>query len=108
MLDCDLQDRRETFDSAFVGMTDELRDYAELQSSLLRLKEDLKKRLEPYKKFILDFLSLCADFSEFPIPGVQDLPAIQWKLRNLETLRQTNVRKFEMLVEKFGECFSIF
>ena len=108
LLDCEIQDRRETFDGEFVGMTDELCDYAELQGALLRLKNDLKNRLEPYKKFISDFLALRTDFSEFPIPGLQDLPAIQWKLRNLETLRHSNARKFEMQVKKFEECFSIF
>ena len=87
-------------------MTDELCDYAKLQGSLLRLKNDLRKRLAPYKKFISDFLSLQADFSEYAIPGVQNLPALQWKLRNLETLRKTNIRKFEMQVEKFEEFLS--
>ena len=106
LLDCEIQDRRESFDGEFVGMTDELCDYAELQGTLLRLKNDLKMRLVPYKKFISDFLTLQADFSEYAIPGVQNLPAIQWKLRNLETLRKTNIRKFEMQVEKFEEFLS--
>lgn len=106
LLDCEIQDRRETFDGEFVGMTDELCDYAELQGSLLRLKNDLKMRLAPYKKFISDFLALRAVFSEYAIPGVQNLPAIQWKLRNLETLRKTNIRKFEMQAEKFEEFLS--
>lgn len=105
LLDCEFQDRRESFDNEFVGMTNELCDYADLQDSLLRLKNDLKLRLVPYKKFISSFLALQADFSDFPIPGVQNLPAIQWKLRNLETLRQTDVRKFEMQMKKFEKCF---
>lgn len=106
MLDCEIQDRRETFDGEFVGMTDELCDYAELQGTLLRLKNDLKMRLVPYKKFISDFLALRGDFSEYAIPSVQNLPAIQWKMRNLETLRKTNIRKFEMQAEKFEEFLS--
>lgn len=105
LLDCEFQDRHESFDNEFVGMTNELCDYADLQDSLLRLKNDLKLRLVPYKKFISSFLALQADFSDFPIPGVQNLPAIQWKLRNLETLRQTDVRKFEMQMKKFEKCF---
>lgn len=105
LLDCEIQDRRETFDDEFAGMTDEPCDYAILQGTLLRLKNDLKTRLMPYKKFISDFLALWADFSEFAIPCVQNLPAIQWKLRNLETLRKTNIRKFEMQAKKFEEFF---
>lgn len=105
LLDCEIQDRRETFDGEFVGMTDEQCDYAELQGALLRLKNDLKMRLVPYKKFISDFLALHADFSDFALPGVQNLPAIQWKMHNLETLRKTNNSKFELQAEMFEECF---
>lgn len=105
LFDCEIQDRRETFDGEFVGMTDEPCDYADLQRTLLRLKSDLKVRLEPYKKFISSFLALQADFSTFAIPNIQNLPAIQWKLRNLETLRKTNMHKFVMQAEKFEECF---
>lgn len=105
LLDCEIQNRLETFEGEFVGMTDEHCNYAEMLQTLLRLKNDLKMRLEPYKNFISSFLALQANFSDFVIPDIQNLPAIQWKLRNLETLRKTNVRKFEMQMKKFEECF---
>ena len=88
LLDCEIQNRLETFEGEFVGMTDEHCNYAEMLQTLLRLKNDLKMRLEPYKNFISSFLALQANFSDFVIPDIQNLPAIQWKLRNLETLRK--------------------
>lgn len=105
LLDCEIQDQSNVFENEFVGMTDEPSNYAKLQDSLMRLKADLKKRLVPYLNFISDFLSLQTDFSDFPLPGIQNMPAIQWKIQNLEKLRKTNRVKFEMQVDKLKDFF---
>lgn len=105
LLDCEIQDQSKVFENEFVGMTDEPSNYAKLQDSLMRLKADLKKRLVPYLNFMSDFLSLQTDFSDFPLPGIQNMPAIQWKIHNLEKLRQTNKTKFEMQTYKLEEFF---
>lgn len=105
LLDCEIQDQSKVFENEFVGMTDEPSNYAKLQDSLMRLKADLKKRLVPYLNFISDFLSLQTDFSDFPLPGIQNMPAIQWKIQNLEKLRKTNRVKFEMQVDKLKDFF---
>lgn len=105
LLDCEIQDQSNVFENEFVGMTDEPSNYAKLQDSLMRLKADLKKRLVPYLNFMSDFLSLQTDFSDFPLPGIQNMPAILWKIQNLEKLRKTNKTKFEMQAYKFEEFF---
>lgn len=100
LLDCEIQDHQDIFENEFTGMTDEQVNYSELQDFLLRLKKDLKEHLVPYKKLFLDFLALNEDFSNFPIPNVQALPAIQWKVQNLERLRKSNKQKFKQQQEK--------
>jgi len=105
LLDCEIQDQSKVFENEFVGMTDEPSNYAKLQDSLMRLKADLKKSLVPYLNFISDFLSLQMNFSDFPLLGIQNMPAIQWKIQNLEKLRKTNRVKFEMQTNKLEEIF---
>lgn len=100
LLDCEIQDHQDIFENEFTGMTDEQVDYSKLQDFLLQLKNDLKTHLRPYKKFILDFLALNEGFPNFPISDFQTLPAIQWKVQNLEHLRKSNKQKFMQQQEK--------
>ena len=78
-------------------------EYARLAIAIERKPE--KKRLKRKKKYISDFLTLRSDFSDFVFSDIQKTPAIQWKMRNLEALRKSSMRKFELQVEKFEECF---
>ena len=43
---------------------------------------------------LVAFTALEADADVFGIPGLEKLPAIIWKRRNLETLRRKDARKF--------------
>ena len=46
------------------------------------------------KQHLLDFVSLQGQPENFGIPHLAELPAIIWKRKNLETLKQTNPAKF--------------
>lgn len=106
LLDCEIKNRRDVFDKEFIGMTDVPISYEELQDALMRLKRELKEKLLVYKNFLLDFVSLNADFSKFPIAEILSFPAIQWKMKNLEQLKKSNKKKFELQRNMLESYFS--
>ena len=54
---------------------------------------------EEDKKFFLSFESGMPDWNQFSIPVLKDLPAIQWKLLNINKLKKVNAKKHEEMVE---------
>lgn len=106
LLDCEIKNRQDVFDKEFIGMTDVSISYEELQDALMRLKRELKEKLLVYKNFLLDFVSLNADFSKFPIAEILSFPAIQWKMKNLEQLKKSNKKKFELQRNMLESYFS--
>ncbi len=107
LLDCAVKDNSEIFEKEFVGMTDLPVSYSELTETLRWLKHEIKEKLFVYKDFLLDFVQLKADFSEFLYKKSSELPAIKWKLKNLERLRTTNKTKFDLQYTKLKEYFGL-
>ena len=105
LLDCTIKDNSEIFEKEFVGMTDETVSYSELADTLQKLKDELKTRLVPYKDFMLDFVQLKADFSVLPYKNVAELPAIKWKIKNLEKLFASDKSKFDLQYKKLKAYF---
>lgn len=106
LLDCEIQNRKDIFEKEFMGMTDVPVSYQELQEALQRLKRELKEKLQPYKEFMLKFVSLEVDFAETVTPEVLSFPAIQWKRRNLEQLKKADEKKFRVQRDKLESYFS--
>ena len=70
-----------------------------------RLKADLISRLKTHYRFINDFVQLKADFSTSPFPEAEKLPALQWKLRNLNVLKEKDFDKFEQQKKELDIIF---
>ena len=104
-LDCVVKDNTAVFEKEFKGMTDSDVSYSDLIDVLYYLKNELKKRLVPYKEFLLGFVRLQPDFSVFPYKTVADFPAIKWKMQNLEKLSVSNKEKFNLQYQKLNEYF---
>ncbi|MBR4617582.1 MAG: nucleotidyl transferase AbiEii/AbiGii toxin family protein [Kiritimatiellae bacterium] len=95
-----LQDQSATFDSQFAGMSDIPFSYEEHVATFQRLVADIDAALTSEdRERLVAFTALEADADVFGIPGLETLPAIRWKRRNLETLRQKDARKFADNVE---------
>lgn len=105
LLDCSAKDNSDVYEKEFMGMTDENVTYNELIDTLNFLKMELKKRLVPFKDFLLDFVRLNADFSIFPFTNISELPAIKWKVKNLETLALNDKEKFDLQYTKLKLYF---
>ena len=88
-------DQKETFASQFSGMSDIPFSINEHEATFQRLVAEVTAMLTPEdRERLVAFTALEADADVFGIPGLERLPAIQWKRKNLETLRMRDPQKF--------------
>jgi len=88
------KDQSATFRREFSGMTELPFAYEDHERTFDALLSFIRKRIGPYRDLLMAFFSLSTDLPEAGIPNFGALPAIQWKRRNLETLRTANPAKF--------------
>ncbi|HTF62183.1 MAG TPA: nucleotidyl transferase AbiEii/AbiGii toxin family protein, partial [Edaphobacter sp.] len=90
-----LKDIRGTFEQEFVGMTSEETSLDVLLETRDQLISEIRSRLdEPSKNFLLSFHAVKPDWDLFGLPHVKSLPAIRWKLMNLERLQSSQPEKY--------------
>lgn len=84
------------YEHGFEGMTEEPVRLADLLDTRARLVEELRDGLDAdERRFLTSIVANQPDWSALGIPHLQHLPAIRWKLQNLETLKKANPKKFE-------------
>lgn len=82
------------YDAEFVGMTRETVTKEELADTRIRLHRDLRDRLTgDVAAFLLALHDASPDFDRIGLPHAASLPAVRWKLRNLERLKRENPDK---------------
>ncbi|MDD4747399.1 MAG: nucleotidyl transferase AbiEii/AbiGii toxin family protein [Salinivirgaceae bacterium] len=103
-----LKDQKSAFDNQFAGMTSVDFSYNDYQETRNTLIEILKGRLtENDKKFLLNFEQGEPQWDLFPYPIVKDLPAIKWKLLNIQKLKNSNPKKHELLVNNLKKVLEM-
>jgi hypothetical protein len=91
-------DVRQIFKSEFAGMTDRAVAYQELESVRERLIADIVKSLsESERNFLISIKQGAPRWDMLGIPGIENLPALQWKLANI---RKMDRKKHEDMVNK--------
>ena len=86
--------RRDLYDEEFVGMTREAVSLDALADAARTFHADIKSRLHgDVAAFLLSLHDAEPDFGLLGLPGAADLPAVRWKLVNLNKLRDTNPAK---------------
>jgi predicted nucleotidyltransferase component of viral defense system len=106
LLDPNTKDQRENLDKNFLGMTDINFTYQDHEQAFETLKTKLHKSLiGDDKKFIISFFNLNPQWDLVKhIPNIQALPAVKWKLVNLEKVSQSilkdQIEKIEIAFEK--------
>ena len=100
-------DQSETFASQFAGMSDIPFTYDEHVATFRRLVADINASFtrEDCERLVA-FTALEADADVFGIPGLEKLPAIIWKRKNLETLRLKDAPKFASNVKALENIFA--
>ncbi len=98
LLNPNLLDMDQAFENTFIGMT---KEPVELQT-LVQAREDLIKQVhnsltEADKQFLMSIKSRKPVWSLLPLEGIDQLPAVQWKLINLARMSD---RKHESALRK--------
>ncbi len=84
----------ELYNDEFVGMTREAVTIDTLIEVRTRLHTDIRRRLTgEIAAFLLSVHDAEPDFHLIGLPGAADLPAVRWKLINLEKLKENNHAK---------------
>lgn len=104
-LNPNIKNQTEIFEKQFQGMTNKKFSYIEHEQTLNNLINIIKEKILPYKQPLLDFVSLKGDLSDFKINNLEKLPAIKGKIKNLQKLQSTNIKKFE---EQYNQLYKYF
>ncbi len=84
-----LKDFRQVFEQEFVGMTNEDIEHDELVAVRKILIETITNSMtENEKKFLLSIKQGEPDWTLMPMTGIDQLPAIQWKLINIRKMEK--------------------
>jgi hypothetical protein len=85
----------EMFTSEFVGMTTAPIALEQLEATRVQLFDALPKALTPaHRAFLLSLVKADPDWRQMPYDHLRDLPAIRWKLKNLDKLKKRNPQRF--------------
>jgi predicted nucleotidyltransferase component of viral defense system len=102
-----LLDQRSAFEIQFKGMSDITFTYEEFESIRKRLLETINSSLtETDRTFLLSFKRGNPDWDLYPVTGLKDMPAVQWKLLNLQNLIKSNPGKHKELLSKLETLLS--
>ena len=102
-----LKNQKSAFETQFAGMTSVEFSYEDYINTRNELIEIIKNKLSSDdKKFILSFEMGEPQWELFPIPVLKDLPAVQWKLININKLKKVNPNKHHTMIEKLKTALS--
>jgi predicted nucleotidyltransferase component of viral defense system len=101
-----LKEIQQPFDREFVGMTFDEISLDTLLATREQLISEVRSRLdETSKLFLSSFHALKPDWELMDFPTIHNLPAVRWKLMNLERLQIENPEKYRDLLESLGAIF---
>lgn len=87
---------RQAYENEFSGMTLKPVALDHLLEARERLFRELPRALtEAHRRFLMSLVAAEPDWALMPFAHLREMPAIRWKLKNLERLRSTNRPKFE-------------
>jgi len=103
-----LKDQKSAFDNQFAGMTEVEFTYEDYEQTRATLLETIRKRLsDDDKKFLQSFENGEPEWDLFPHSVLKDLPAIKWKLINIEKLKKANPRKHEQMINDLKKILGL-
>jgi len=94
-----LKDQKPAFETQFAGMTLEPFTYNDYESTRKTLIEIIQQRLtDDDKKFLLSFETGMPKWDLLPYELIKKLPAVKWKLLNIQKLKEANPKKHERMI----------
>jgi hypothetical protein len=87
-------------------MTDDPVTLSDLLETRDRLRVEIEQKLTPaHKEFLLSFVSCEPRWDLINCSHLSELPAIRWKLKNLEHFREINPARFREQHERLKTGF---
>ena len=103
-----LADHATTFEQQFAGMTDLPFTYETYEETRRKLVVEIHKMLSNKdKKFLISFEQGNPDWDLIPIENLKDLPAVKWKLQNIQKLRNDNPEKHAAILRELTERLKV-
>lgn len=100
LLNPELKDQKSAFKTQFSGMSELDFTYSDYEKTSEKLIIKVNRMLtKTDKKFLIGFASGQPDWSLCPIEVLKDLPAVKWKLININKLATDNPKKHDSLIE---------
>lgn len=94
----ELIDQRQAFETQFSGMTSYPFTYDDYKHTRKQLILEIQSKLTKEDKlFLLSFKNDNPDWDLFPFEIAKQLPAVLWKLKNIEKIIEVNSRKHGLL-----------
>ncbi len=94
------------FENEFIGMERTSVTLTDLKAARDRLRRELLAALtDAQKEFLLSLVEGEPEWGQLTIPHLAELPAVQWKLRNLALLRKANPMKFKAQADELRKRF---
>ena len=94
------------FDSQFQGMALKPFSYQDYENTRIQLVKTINSLLtENDKKLLLSFKTGNPDWNLSNIMQLQNLPAIKWKLQNIQKLQSNDKKKHEIMLDNLRKLF---
>ena len=98
-------DQTHALENQFQGMSDVPFSYTDFEATRKELLERVNQNLTNIdKEFLISYESGVPDWEKCCAGNLSAYPSIQWKLKNILTLKETNPSKFNVGIEKM-RCF---
>ncbi|MBR9871487.1 MAG: nucleotidyl transferase AbiEii/AbiGii toxin family protein [Gammaproteobacteria bacterium] len=108
MLRPNFQDQRAAFETQFEGMTSEPFSYEAFEATRIQLVDQIHDLLtDDDRKFLVSFKEGEPDWRLYPLAGLEDLPAVKWKLQNINKLLNDNPAKHSEQLSALTTCLGI-
>lgn len=103
-----LLDQRSAFERQFQGMTDTAFTYEDFEATRETLINIVNSSLsEKDRSFLLTFKRGNPHWDLFPVAGLKDMPAVQWKLMNIQNLKRSNPDKHTEILNKLESLLKL-
>jgi len=87
---------RMVFENEFQGMTRDPVSLEQLEHARNRLRKELMEKLtREHRRFLFSVLECEPQWDLIQVTHLKDLPAVRWKIQNLQKLKTSSPRKFE-------------
>jgi hypothetical protein len=108
VLEPHLLDQRSAFERQFQGMTDTAFTYEDFEATRENLINIVNYSLsEKDRSFLLTFKRGNPDWDLFPVAGLKDMPAVQWKLMNIQNLKRSNPDKHTEIIHRLESLLKL-